>query len=122
MSDPGFLADVMANGPDNAKRLLRLGFYTHVGYRTNVGERYRSSRLYGHDAPNPGKTHALNREDHPQLGARWRGLCGEVVYDNGGRDEFGDAITPNVREAPNESGKGVTCKRCRKAIQTHFKE
>ncbi len=82
--------------------------HTHVGRKPNVAYAYRSSRLYGHDTPKPGRSHALNREDHPQLGTRWRSLCGEVVHDNGGRDEFGDAVTPNVRPAPGV----VTCKRC----------
>lgn len=118
MSDPGFLADVMAHGPEEAKQLLRrLGLYTHIGWKDGVNYQFRSSRLYGHREPKAGKTHALTQEDHPQLGTRWRALCGEVVHDNGGKDEYGDAITPNVRPAPDENGGGVTCKRCKQVFR-----
>lgn len=118
MPDPGFLADVMASqGNEEAKALLRqLGLYTHVGHKGCVNYLFRSSRMYGHRAPQAGKRHALTQENHPQLGMRWRSLCGEVVHDNGGKDEFGDAVTPNVCPAPDETGTGVTCKRCRQRI------
>lgn len=92
-----------------------MGAYTHIGYATCVNYMHRSSRLYGHREPRAGKTHALTREDHPQLGTRWRALCGAVVHSNGGRDEYGDPVAPNVQPAP-KLGAGVTCKQCLRRI------
>lgn len=117
MSDPGFLADVAANGPEEAKQLLRkLGLYTHVGYRPRTGYQHCGARLWGHTTPRPGKTHALTLEVIPGFGTRWRALCGDKVPDCAAKDDHGDPIPPNVRPAPDEAGGGVTCRRCRRKI------
>lgn len=90
--------------------------YTHVGFRPHVGYAHCGARLWGHTTPRAGRRHAINREDHPQLGTRWRALCGEVVHDNRGRDEYGDAVAPNVRPADDPAAGKVTCKRCLRKV------
>jgi hypothetical protein len=105
MSDPGFVADVMAHGPEEAKHLLRrLGLYTHVGYRRQVGH-VHTGRLYGH-ADYRGKSHALGGGANIYSGAVYTALCGETVV----ADDDGYSL--NVRPAPDENGKEVGCKRC----------
>lgn len=110
MSDPGFLADVMENGPSEVKKLLaRLAFYTHTAYRRTVGN-VHAGRLYGHKDYR-GKTHAVNGSANIYSGEGYRALCGEFIAAD--HDGYGF----NVHPATDENGAGVTCKRCRAAIK-----
>jgi hypothetical protein len=112
MSDPGFLADVMENGPKEAKELLqRLAFYTHVGYEAMTGY-VHGPRLFGH-ADYRGKSHALNGSATAYEGALYRSLCGRTIR----ADEDMQHGCLSVRKADDENGSGVSCKRCRRAIE-----
>lgn len=110
MSDPGFVADVMASGSEDAKRLLqRLAFYTHAGYRREVGY-VHSAKLYGH-ADYRGKVHALTGPTNIRDGVGFDAVCGHRVY----ADHDGESF--NIWPASDQEGTGITCRRCRAAIR-----
>ncbi len=90
--------------------------YTHLARKTCVNYQH-SGRLYGHAPAEAGKIHASNREYVRHLGTVYRTLCGEVVYDNAGRDAFGEAIAPNVCQTADADGAGVTCQRCARKVR-----
>jgi len=88
--------------------------FTHTGFRAQVG-RHPSGPLGWRTEVTPGRTHALNQEDHPLLGTRWRSLCGEVVQGRY-RNEWGEPVVPNVRPASDPGAWRVTCRRCLRAL------
>ena len=90
--------------------------HTHVGGVIHVAYRHRSTRMFGHTTPQPGKQHALSL-DPRTLG--WVAACGEVVPAECD-DELGERVRTPVCKAAG-GGEGVTCARCRRVmgVQRH---
>lgn len=84
--------------------------FTHIGGKPHVGYAHCGSRLYGHIAPQPGRSHALNVAPD---GRGYRALCGERIASEY-HDDGGYPVRDHVSRA--EDGGKVHCKRCRKAI------
>lgn len=54
--------------------------HTHTGYKSNTAYEHVSPRLFGHDLPSPGVTHACNYLDTVRyVGDRYKSLCGKVM-------------------------------------------
>jgi hypothetical protein len=87
----------------------RVSVYTHVGYRRNLSGTHTGG-LYGHGEYR-GRSHALTGDSNIYSGAGYKGLCGASVT----ADHDGHGF--NVAAAPDEIGKGVTCRRCLRVIR-----
>jgi hypothetical protein len=91
--------------------------YTHLGRRDQVGYRHRG-RLAHHARLRRGAVHALTatgrRADFG--GPLYRSACGVVVED---RSANSDLLVPPMAPvvAPDATGAGVTCDRCRQALK-----
>lgn len=90
--------------------------HTHTGYSRAVGYRHHGARLHGHVLPKSGKTHALTIQPNALNGSVMVSLCGETVLQDGGFDEWGEPIRPNVRSVEDPAVLPVTCKRCLRQI------
>jgi hypothetical protein len=83
--------------------------YTHTGYRPTTGH-VHAGRLYGH-RDYAGKVHAITGTDYV---GRFRQrsyltLCGDSYPVN-------DDSEATLVVAPDQTGTGVACRKCRKAI------